>query len=47
MGSLTSNNLIDPNYKTTLYYNLATCYQRLGMLEDCVDYLELATKTLN
>jgi hypothetical protein len=38
---------LDPNYKATLYYNLACCYQRLGMLEECVDYLELATKSLN
>jgi hypothetical protein len=37
---------IDPNYPTTLYYNLACCYQRLGMLDECVDYLELATKSL-
>lgn len=37
---------IDPNYKATLYYNLATCYQRLGMLEECVDFLEMATKSL-
>lgn len=35
---------IDSNYKAALYYNLACCYQRLGMLEECVDYLELATK---
>lgn len=39
--------IIDPNYKTTLYYNIATCYQRLGMLEECVDYLEMATNSLN
>ena len=38
---------LDPNYKATLYYNLACCYQRLGLLEECVDYLELATKSLN
>ena len=44
---LYSTNIIDPNYKTTLYYNVATCYQRLGMLEECVDYLELATASLN
>lgn len=37
---------IDPNYKATLSYNLACCYQRLGMLEECVDYLEAATKAL-
>jgi len=37
---------LNPNYKATLYYNLACCYQRLGMLEECVDYLELATKAL-
>jgi tetratricopeptide (TPR) repeat protein len=38
---------LDPNYKATLFYNLACCYQRLGMLEECVDYLELATKQLS
>jgi tetratricopeptide (TPR) repeat protein len=38
---------IDPSYKTTLYYNIATCYHKLGMLEECVDYLELATRFLN
>lgn len=38
---------LDPNYKATLYYNLACCYQRLGLLEECVDYLELATKSLS
>jgi hypothetical protein len=41
------NSNIDSNYKATLYYNLACCYQRLGMLEECVDYLELATKAMN
>lgn len=41
------DNQIDPNYKMTLYYNIATCYQRLGMLEECVDFLEMATKSLN
>lgn len=38
---------IDPNFKTTLYYNIATCYHKMGMLEECVDNLELATKYLN
>lgn len=38
---------IDPNVKTTLYYNMATCYQKMNMLEECVDYLELATRSLN
>jgi tetratricopeptide (TPR) repeat protein len=37
---------IDSNYKAALHYNLACCYQRLGMLEECVDCLELATKSL-
>ena len=46
MGS-NKYHIIDPNYKTTLYYNIATCYQRLGMLEECVDYLEMATNSLN
>lgn len=38
---------LDPNYHAALSYNMACCYQRLGMLEECVDYLELATKALN
>lgn len=37
---------LHPNYRATLYYNLACCYQRLGMLEECVDNLEIATKAL-
>lgn len=45
VGTINNNEYqIDPNYKATLYYNLATCYQRLGMLEECIDFLELATK---
>lgn len=40
-------NLVDPNLKTTLFYNIATCYQKLTMLEECVDYLVLATDALN
>ena len=39
--------IIDPNYKTSLFYNLACCYQRLGMLEDCIEFLEKATLTLD
>ena len=46
-ASIPFDKKLDPNYKATLYYNLACCYQRLGLLEECVDYLELATKSLN
>jgi len=38
---------LDQNYRASLFYNLACCYQRLGMLEECVDYLELATKAMH
>ena len=38
---------IDPNYRASLFYNLACCYQRLGMLDECVDCLELATKAMH
>jgi hypothetical protein len=26
---------------------MATCYQKLGMLEECVEYLVLATRSLD
>ena len=31
----------EKNLVTCLYYNLACCYQRLGLLEEAVEYLEL------
>ena len=30
------------NYDVAIAYNMATCYQRLQMLEECADYLEKA-----
>jgi len=30
------------NYDVALTYNMATCYQRLQMLEESADYLEKA-----
>ena len=38
---------LDLNYKATIYYNIACCYQRLDMLEECVENLELSTKALD
>lgn len=34
------------NLVTCLYYNLACCYQRLGLLEEAVEYLELSSNQL-
>lgn len=34
------------NYDVALAYNMATCYQRLQMLEECADYLERAIELL-
>ena len=34
------------NLVTCLYYNLACCYQRLGLLEEAVEYLELSSDKL-
>lgn len=36
----------DSNLIVCLYYNLACCYQRLGLLEESVEYLELASDQL-
>ena len=33
----------ESNLIVCLYYNLACCYQRLGLLEEAVEYLELAS----
>ena len=32
---------------TCLYYNLGCCYQRLGLLEEAVEYLELSSNQLD
>lgn len=34
------------NLATCLYYNLACCYQRLGLLDEAVEYLELSSDKL-
>jgi hypothetical protein len=34
------------NLATCLFYNLACCYQRLGLLEEAVEYLELSSNKL-
>jgi hypothetical protein len=36
----------EKNLVTCLYYNLACCYQRLGLLEEAVEYLELSSNQL-
>ena len=36
----------ESNLIVCLYYNLACCYQRMGLLEEAVEYLELASDQL-
>ena len=36
----------ESNLIVCLYYNLACCYQRLGLLEESVEYLEYASDQL-
>lgn len=35
------------NLATCLYYNLACCYQRMGLLDEAVEYLELSSNKLD
>ena len=42
-----NSQIIDYNYKASLYFNLGCCYNRLGMLEECVDNMELAINSLD
>lgn len=37
---------IDPTYKVVLYYNMACCYQRLQLYDECAEYLENSTRAL-
>ena len=37
---------IDPTFKVLLFYNLACCYQRLTLYDECVEYLEKAGDAL-
>ena len=37
---------VDTNHKVILYYNMSFCFQRLDMINDCIEYLEMATKAL-
>ena len=50
MATLTQKELKErtreSNLIVCLYYNLACCYQRLGLLEESVEYLELASDQL-
>ena len=36
----------EQNMVTCLYYNLACCYHRLGLFEESIEYLELASSSL-
>jgi tetratricopeptide (TPR) repeat protein len=38
---------VDNNYSAILLYNLGCCYQRLGMLDEAIDYLEAAIGQLH
>ena len=38
---------VDPTSKVVLFYNMACCYQRLQMFEDCAEYLEKAIGALD
>jgi len=37
---------IDPTFKVVLNYNMACCYQRLHLYDECAEYLESATHAL-
>ena len=37
---------VSPTLKVILYYNMAFCYQRLELHDDCIEHLELATHAL-
>ena len=37
---------IDPTFKVVLHYNMACCYQRLQLYDECAEYLENATRAL-
>jgi|TARA_B110000285_G_C15130335_1_gene623143 hypothetical protein len=37
---------IDPTSKVVLFYNMACCYQRHQMYDQCADYLEKSCKCL-
>lgn len=46
MESFAENIVKENNLATCLYYNLACCYQRLGLLDEAVEYLELSSEKL-
>lgn len=37
---------IDPTYKVVMFYNMACCYQRLQLYDECAEYLEKSTHSL-
>lgn len=37
---------VETNHRVILFYNMAFCFQRLDMISDCIEYLEMATKAL-
>lgn len=38
---------VETQYKVILFYNMAYCFQRLDMINECIEYLQKATKSLN
>lgn len=38
---------VDPTFKVILFYNMACCYQRLHLNDECTQYLESATRSLH
>lgn len=37
---------VDPTFKLVMFYNMACCYQRLQLFDECAEYLEHATGAL-
>jgi len=37
---------IDPTFKVVMFYNIACCYQRLQLYDECSEYLESSTSAL-
>lgn len=37
---------VSATLKVVLFYNMAFCYQRLEMIDDCIENLDLATHSL-
>jgi hypothetical protein len=37
---------VDPTFKLVMFYNMACCYQRLQLFNECAEYLEFASVAL-